>query len=99
MISTTLTGLLTGSKLPSEKRANPMLDGAEHFIYCLDPARCCDIDQFRQRVAEWTDDDSSRTSRLDFTPVTEIELHPAELTPLIQLARRFKIETSLDPGL
>ena len=95
LASMALTGLLAGSKLPTEKRANPHLDGAEHFIYCIDVGKCCELDSFKQRAASWYSQVSDHEQMLRRSETRDIELHAEELAPLIQLAKRFKIESSL----
>ena len=93
--SLALTGLLSGSKLPTEKRANPHLDGAEHFIYCIDVSKCCELDEFKQRAASWYDQATDHEQMLRRSEPRDLELHSEELAPLIQLAKRFKVESPL----
>lgn len=103
-LSATLAGLLTGSKLPGEKRPNPELDGAEHFLYAVHIERCSDPETFAQRAAEWSAaheaaSPNRRIEKRPSNPQAKLELHRDELQPLIKLAARLKIETPLSAAL
>lgn len=102
IVSTALTGLLAGGKLSAEKRANPALDGAEHFIYAIDASQCCDLDSFRSRVSDWARSaaagDTSAVGLPTHRIQQQLQLHAGELSPLLDQALRFKIVTSLAPS-
>ncbi|MCA9016274.1 MAG: Ldh family oxidoreductase [Planctomycetaceae bacterium] len=55
MVSSILTGALTGGKLPIQKTRSPELDGSEHFFYVIDIKQFVEPDRFHEALSSATD--------------------------------------------
>jgi len=54
MVSSILTGALTGGKLPINKKKSPEIEGSEHFFYVIDLKQFVAEDQFHEELASAT---------------------------------------------
>lgn len=54
MVSSILTGALTGGKLPINKKKSPEIEGSEHFFYVIDIKQFVAEDQFHEELASAT---------------------------------------------
>ncbi|WP_339734472.1 Ldh family oxidoreductase [uncultured Gimesia sp.] len=55
MVSSILTGALTGGKLPIHKTRAPELEGSEHFFYVIDIKQFVEEDKFHETLASATE--------------------------------------------